>query len=97
MYADQPSGLGAEIVLFDSRAGHPVTDYEEEKWTWHLKKWEKEGRPGGKPPGVGNAGPPLASAGDVKMDYTLWTSSYLLRPEVSTLRDGFRPLALIRP
>lgn len=89
MYADQPSGLGAEIVLFDSNTsgdhpGHGAAGYEHEKWMWHLDNWEKKGRPGGKPPGVGNAASPLASQGDVKMDYTLWTSSYLLRPEVSS-------------
>jgi mannosyl-oligosaccharide alpha-1,2-mannosidase len=89
MYADQPSGLGAEIVLFDGNTpgeSNPVVDYEQEKWTWHLEKWEKSGKPGGKPPGVGNAGPPLTDNENVKMDYTLWTSSYLLRPEVSCFK-----------
>jgi hypothetical protein len=103
MYADQPSGLGAEMVLFDGKnygegyEGYPITDYEEDKWMWHLEKWERDGRPGGKPPGVGNAGPPVASSGDVKLDYTLWTSSYLLRPEVCISIHGFRPVVLIRP
>lgn len=100
MYADQPSGLGAEMVLFDAggeeAAGYPA-EYEQEKWKVHLEKWEKDGRPGGKPPGVGNAGPPVASDGDVKLDYTLWTSSYLLRPEVSSSRHKFRPVVLIQP
>ena len=88
MYADQPSGLGPEIVLFDGvlhgegHPGYPTSDFSEEKWMWHIERWEQNGRPGGKPPGVGDAGQPLNDHEDVKMDYEIWTSDYLLRPEV---------------
>ncbi|KAF8582069.1 glycoside hydrolase family 47 protein [Ramaria rubella] len=80
MYADQPSGLGAEMVTFDGGK-----DASEVKWMRRLEKWKEDGKPGGKPPGVGNAAPPLPSGGgNIIMDYSLTTSSYLLRPEAST-------------
>lgn len=92
MYADQPSGLGPEIAMFDgwkTDASAASNDHwKQERWMTHVERWEQEGRIGGKPPGVGNAGLPLeleeSNSENYRMtDYKIYTSSYLLRPEVS--------------
>jgi hypothetical protein len=92
MYADQPSGLGPEVVMFEGwgqAAGptwppQPNEDWKQERWMRHVEAWEMGGRQGGKPPGVGDAGMPVKKEQGVMMDYMIWTPSYLLRPEVST-------------
>jgi mannosyl-oligosaccharide alpha-1,2-mannosidase len=91
MYADQPSGLGPEIVIFHDWGTndtpvwiHQTETWKQERWIGHVQKWEEDGRVGGKPPGVGNAGLPLKSEEGVKKDYVIQVSSYLLRPEVRT-------------
>jgi mannosyl-oligosaccharide alpha-1,2-mannosidase len=72
MYADQQSHLGPDNARMVN-GGH---------WVDGLKKWEKEGRPGGKPPGVRFV-PPEPDAG--KRDYSMsWSGQYLMRPEVRT-------------
>ena len=90
MYADQPSGLGPDIILFHNRDTNDVPawpqqlseDWKQERWINHVQKWDRDGRIGGKPPGVGNAGLPLKFEESVNNDYIIHTSSYLLRPEV---------------
>ncbi|KAF8509918.1 glycoside hydrolase [Gautieria morchelliformis] len=94
MYADRPSGLGPEIVVFDSwartgtEAPPPSQDWKRELWMEHVHAWEQGGRQGGKPPGVGNAGMPLGFDEDAgPLDYSISMPSYLLRPE--TLESMF--------
>ena len=89
MYADQPSGLGAEIVTFygwesdgEQWPKQSAEDWKQQRWMEHVKRWEQNGRTGGKPPGVGNPGLPMKIEDGLPMDYMLHTSSYLLRPEV---------------
>ncbi|KAF5309751.1 hypothetical protein D9611_013618 [Ephemerocybe angulata] len=69
MYADQKSHLGPDNARMVN-AG---------KWVDALKKWEHEGKPKGKPPGV-RLPPPEPEAH--KRDYTSsWSGQYLMRPE----------------
>jgi len=88
MYADQPSGLGPEVAMFhgnlhgEGLPGYPSSDASHEVWFRHLEEWEEDGRPGGKPPGVGDAGSPLIHGSKEDADYILFAPSYLLRPEV---------------
>lgn len=71
MYADQASHLGPDNARM-SNGG---------KWVDALKKWEDEGKPHGKPPGVRDS-PPEHDAH--KRDYSAsWSGQYLMRPEVS--------------
>jgi len=94
MYADQPSGLGAEIVTFDGRWSkeppspiRPSHGWKEQRWMEHVNRWEQGGRTSGKPPGVGDAGLPMKVEDGLPMDYVIHTSTYLLRPE--TLESMF--------
>ncbi|KAF7345377.1 alpha-1,2-Mannosidase [Mycena venus] len=73
-YADQKSGLGPD-EMFMARAEPPYTSA---KWTTQLAYWEKTGRPGGVPPGLGNT-KPEENVGS--RDYNPYKTSYLLRPE----------------
>jgi mannosyl-oligosaccharide alpha-1,2-mannosidase len=95
MYADQPSGLGPEVVVFDSWArtgpeipaqpNRPGEGWARELWMKHVRSWEQDGRKGGKPPGVGNAGMPVGFDEEAgPLDYSIQMPSYLLRPEVRT-------------
>lgn len=68
-YADQETGLGPDTLKM--RSG--------DSWVVLLKEWEAEGRPGGVPPGLGDAPPEQDGA---KRDYNNLSHSYLLRPEV---------------
>jgi hypothetical protein len=87
MYADQPSGLGGEIVLFDSgdpeQGSSTSANAPKDRWMDQFLQWEKDGRPQGQPPGVANAGPPLTPGSGAAADYMLYEPTYLLRPEVS--------------
>ncbi|GJJ12008.1 hypothetical protein Clacol_006246 [Clathrus columnatus] len=84
MYADQPSGLGAEIVTFDNDYS---VDISKQAWFFHLNKWKEAGQPTAKPPGVGNPDGPIPKGSKGKQDYTLTDDRYLLRPE--TLESMF--------
>ncbi|KAF8582066.1 glycoside hydrolase family 47 protein [Ramaria rubella] len=83
LYADQPSGLGPEIITFESRG----SDWQQEKWMNHVRRWKEEGKKDGKPPGVANAGMPVKVSEGAQTDYIAHTPSYLLRPE--TLESMF--------
>lgn len=82
MYADQPSGLGPEIVTFDNDY---TIDTSQQKWFYHLDKWKEAGRPTSKPPGIEDADQPLSKGSDRSRDYSLTDGRYLLRPEVSAI------------
>lgn len=84
MYADQLSGLGPEEVLFDAWPSTEAAGEQQEKWITHVQKWEKEGKKGGKPPGIDNAGLPFHGKipPGQKKDYFNKNDNYLLRPEV---------------
>jgi mannosyl-oligosaccharide alpha-1,2-mannosidase len=73
-YADQASGLGPDEMTM--RHEPPFAGA---KWTAQLAEWEAAGRPGGVPPGLGNATPERSAAA---RDYNAYKTSYLLRPEV---------------
>lgn len=77
MYADQFSGVAPESVLFDR---WPSRDWREGLWMRHVRKWKRNGRRGGAPPGVRNA-PLQHLVGD--RDYISRPMFYYLRPEVS--------------
>jgi len=77
MYADQASGLGPELVGVEAWP----EDYKKGRWVTHVEEWKRVGKPGGKPPGVGNPPPPV-KPGEPK-DYGIRVNSYLSRPEVS--------------
>jgi len=95
MYADQASGLGPEVALFngnlygEGHPGYPTSDASHEKWINHLVQWDEDGRPGGKPPGVGDAAPPLTEFSEAEAGYDLWAPRYLLRPEVCISKTLF--------
>lgn len=72
-YADQPSGLGPDEVMFQTG----ITPAR--PWTEALADWQKEGAHG-RPPGTGQATPVTEPN---ERDYTVWRNGYLLRPEVN--------------
>lgn len=73
-YADQATGLGPdEMRMTRWKAGD-----SHGKWLKHVKEWEKAGRPLGVPPGVRE----VAKEENEAWEYSLWKSTYLLRPEV---------------
>jgi len=71
-YADQATGLGPDEMKMDRWA-----DDKQGRWMTHVERWEKEGRPGGVPPGLREV-PPEKSE---KWDYHHQKTTYLLRPE----------------
>ena len=73
-YADTETGLGPDEMSMTHG----------DKWVEALEKWEKDGRPGGVPPGLAEA-PPLKEK-NAQRDYRATRSGYLLRPEVSLSR-----------
>ncbi|KAG6335737.1 hypothetical protein ID866_3361 [Astraeus odoratus] len=81
IYADQPSGLGPDIVVMDPwPPGQTVGDPQfTGRWVDHLNVWMKEGRPGGVPPGLHDPTPAMDGGA---LDYRIERSDYLLRPEV---------------
>jgi hypothetical protein len=88
-YADSPTGLGPDEVLFRPPASDSSEraqfDRGEWKWVHKLKKWEEGGRQG-RPPATGQAESTRDSS---KMEYEMVVGKegYLLRPEVSTLTN----------
>ncbi|TRM62777.1 glycoside hydrolase [Schizophyllum amplum] len=72
-YADTPTGLGPDGVSMTHYAGA-----DEGRWLAHVERWERAGRPGGKPPGVHPAG---KVEGKEDLDYRFKSPAYLLRPE----------------
>ncbi|KAF8336420.1 glycoside hydrolase [Cantharellus anzutake] len=73
VYAEAESGLGPEIVQM--RFGVKMRPV---KWIEAVKKWKKNGRPGGVPPGVKGSVRTMAPA---PRDYYLRNNAYYLRPE----------------
>ena len=90
MYHESESGLGPEEAQFESRvlAGASKTQVWAERWMSHVWRWEEEGRPAGKPPGVANLAKPVRKEPGVKRDYTTHASPYYLRPEVGFAVSG---------
>jgi mannosyl-oligosaccharide alpha-1,2-mannosidase len=88
MYGESESGLGPEEVQFASRflTGVPKTKKFEERWMSNVWKWEGEGSPGGKPPGVAHLAELVRKDSGVKRDYTTRAAPYYLRPEVACFR-----------
>ena len=74
-YADQPSGLGPDIMVMDAWSGEGTG-----RWIDHVNDWIEAGRPGDVPPGLHE--PPPVKDGSGK-DYRISRGDYLLRPEVS--------------
>lgn len=84
MYGESVSGLGPEEAQFDFRhlAGVPTTNIYAERWMSHVRLWEAEGSPGGKPPGVAHLAELVMKDSGVTRDYATKSAPYLLRPEV---------------
>ncbi|KAF9218511.1 glycoside hydrolase family 47 protein [Gyrodon lividus] len=84
-YADQPSGLGPDVVAM--RVGGK---FGETRWMDAMRKWKKSGQVGS-PPGVGDKHPwvgnPTATTArerevdTMKRDYGVKNMAYYLRPE----------------
>jgi mannosyl-oligosaccharide alpha-1,2-mannosidase len=74
-YADQASGLGPDESTFVSEGSR--------KWIELLAEWERDGKKGGVPPGMGRETKVVTKAGE--KDYSLRNSGYFLRPEVCLL------------
>jgi mannosyl-oligosaccharide alpha-1,2-mannosidase len=72
-YADQATGLGPD----EMKMAHWEDD-KQGKWMAHVERWEKEGRPGGVPPGLREVPP----AKKEDWEYAHQKTTYLLRPEV---------------
>ncbi|KAI0793718.1 seven-hairpin glycosidase [Fomes fomentarius] len=68
-YADQATGLGPDEMSMTHGT----------KWLEEVESWEKQGRPGGVPPGLAET-PAIPGTGTQK-DYTAMKPGYLLRPE----------------
>jgi hypothetical protein len=92
-YADMPTGLGADEVVFRQPSSDPKDAderkrYEQGKWKWmsHLEEWKKGGKVG-PPPGTGQAMPVKSHvSGSTEYEIGSGKEGYLLRPEVrSTL------------
>ncbi|GLB41878.1 putative glycosyl hydrolase 47 family protein [Lyophyllum shimeji] len=81
-YADMPTGLGADEVVMNVTAWN-AEDADGDaggkgRWVKHVKEWERKGRPGGVPPGVGEVKPVMERD---EREYSLQKRGYLLRPE----------------
>jgi len=74
-YADTPSGLGPDEVIFDSWPGNHMDG----RWVYQVEIWKASGRPGGVPPGV-KAPEPIPEPNQRK-DYRIRKDVYQLRPE----------------
>ncbi|KAI1788147.1 seven-hairpin glycosidase [Ganoderma leucocontextum] len=73
-YADSETGLGPdEMEMTTPTQGKGI------KWLDAVADWEREGRPGGKPPGTRDV--PVARGPDAETDYRATKTGYLLRPE----------------
>ena len=72
-YADSETGLGP-----DEMAMKPGS-----KWLDAVDAWERQGRPGGVPPGLAEV--PPARGKKAQKDYTEMKTGYLLRPEVCSV------------
>jgi len=87
-YADQPTGLGPDIITVRSGGLHP-----EIPWMVAMQEWKRQGRRG-LPPGVGDKRPWTGDSNNTTdmlsretsitgKDYYIRNSEYQLRPEVS--------------
>ena len=74
-YADSEAGLGPDEMEMATPRQGPAT-----KWLDAVAEWEREGRPGGVPPGTRNV--PVAKGPNAEKDYRATKTGYLLRPEV---------------
>lgn len=80
-YLDQASGLGPDEMRM--KAWKPAA---EGRWMKHVARWEKEGRSGGVPPGVGD---PRREEKAKRRDYGQQKGTYLLRPEVCRFPESW--------
>ena len=71
MYHEPESGLGPEEAQFESRvlAGALKTQVWAERWMSHVWRWEDEGRPVSKPPGVANLTETVRKEPGINRDY----------------------------
>ncbi len=74
-YAESETGLGPDEMEMTTPEEGEAT-----KWLDAVAEWEREGRPGGKPPGTRSV--PVARGPDAETDYRATKTGYLLRPEV---------------
>jgi len=89
MYADQPSGLAPEEVVFERSWKDQVESQGEAHmpWMYAFERWKLTGGSRGgasEPPGIGDgdqAAQPMPDASTDAKDYFVLTSKYLLRPE----------------
>lgn len=89
MYADQPTGLGAETVMMKRPEGEIS-----HLWIDVMQKWRASGGRG-YAPGLGDK-PPVPFTGDIsKSDYSLSAAAYFLRPEVRGGIVGIPALAFL--
>lgn len=86
-YADTPSGLGpdeASMKPWPSKTGKFAKDDSDDdvkigsRWIAHVERWEREGKPDGKPPGARIIVP---EPNPDKRDWIVMKDGYLLRPE----------------
>ncbi|EFI27370.1 mannosyl-oligosaccharide alpha-1,2-mannosidase [Coprinopsis cinerea okayama7 len=78
-YADTKTGLGPDEVAMAPWPSPPEGQTNiGSRWKDHLDKWEKAGRPGGKPPGTRVVTP---ESDPTKRDWLTQKDTYLLRPE----------------
>ncbi|PCH44157.1 glycoside hydrolase family 47 protein [Wolfiporia cocos MD-104 SS10] len=75
-YADHGTGLGPDQMLMEAVRRTPETP-RGGLWIDHVERWEKEGRPGGVPPGLVLSPPKPVG----ERDYSTRSGGYFLRPE----------------
>lgn len=89
MYADQPSGLGPEVVAMahDTHVGGKVADRQGKLWIEAVEEWRKGGKHGPLP-GLGEKKPIMYTRPEKSTiaggpwDYVVRRTEYFLRPEV---------------
>ncbi|KAG6869223.1 hypothetical protein C0993_009086 [Termitomyces sp. T159_Od127] len=88
-YADQPTGLGPDEMIFDTAPPKKTWDPMGSQWRVNthgtlwldaMKKWKKSGSRGA-PPGLGNKKPVIHDITQHNRDYGIKKAAYLLRPE----------------
>lgn len=78
-YADQSTGLGPDEMTMSHGQSTTTVNPKQGLWITELATWEKNGRPGGVPPGL-NKSPPVQ--GTDERDYFIRRDGWFLRPEV---------------